>query len=72
MKRCAEDGKCLKYLFSQNFACLVTNAVLTGHAWKYTRKTANVLKMAASMSIKLVHLYNVEFDSQLIATHMLI
>ena len=31
-----------KYLFSQNVACLVTNAALTGHAWKDVQKTANV------------------------------
>ena len=59
VKRCAEDGKCQKYLFSQNFACLglMLCSAVTGHVRKDAQKTINVFKMAAYMSIKLVHQY---------------
>ena len=71
---CVEDGKCQKYLFSQNNAWLGTNDAL-GAQWSCVKRCTEdgMFKMLASMSIKLVtSIYNADFDSQKNVTHMLI
>ena len=75
MKRCAEDGKCQKYLFSQIFACLVTNAVLVGQR-SCVKRCAEDGKYVQNGGVHVnkvgTSIYNVDVDSQIIATHMLI
>ena len=39
VKRCTENGKCQKYLFSNFFACLETNAALGAH-WSCVKRCA--------------------------------
>ena len=69
----AEDGKCQKYLLLLNFACLVTNAALGTH-WSGVKICAEDGKCVKNGSVHVnnvgTSIYNVDFDSQIIVTHM--
>ena len=75
VKRCTEDGKCQKYLFLRKFACLVTNPALGTH-WSCVEKRAGDRKYVLNGGVHVnkvgTSIYNVDFDSQIIVTHMLI